>query len=119
MAGIIDGSANNTTVLANNNSESSEVTCICCVKLKLELEKTLSELKSMQKIVELLQEEIKLNTCHQSAGTDANYLHRNGNSTQMVDNEGWTVVRSKHQKTNRNPHQFKIPLLVNRSAMPL
>jgi hypothetical protein len=51
MADHIAGSANNAIVLAAN-SESSEVTCSCCVKLKMELEKTLMELKSMQKVVE-------------------------------------------------------------------
>lgn len=35
----IAGTANNATVLATNNSESSEVTCSCRVILKLELDK--------------------------------------------------------------------------------
>jgi hypothetical protein len=119
MADCIAGSANNATVLATNYSESCEVTCSGCVKLKIELEKTLTELKSMQKFVELLQEEVKLNTYHQTRGTDVNYLQRHEDSTQFGSNGRWTVVRPYHQQMNRNPQQLKIPLLVNHFAMPL
>jgi hypothetical protein len=45
MAEHIAGSANNATVLVINNSESSEVMCMCCDKLKIELKKALIELK--------------------------------------------------------------------------
>jgi hypothetical protein len=119
MVDCIAGSPNNATVSATNNSESCEVTCSGCVKLKIELEKTLTVLKSMQKVVELLQEEVKLNTYHQTRGTDVNYLQQHEDSTQFGGNGRWTVVRPYHQKTNRNPQQFKIPLLLNHSVMPL
>jgi hypothetical protein len=38
------------------------LTCICCAELELELEKSRIEHRSTQKIVELLMEEIELNT---------------------------------------------------------
>jgi hypothetical protein len=117
MVDRIADSANNAAVLATNNSELSEVTC-SCVKLKIELEKTLTELKSTQKVVELLQEEIKLNTYHLTGETDANYLQRNEDSTQLEGNGRWSVIRPKRQKMNRNPQQFKIRLLVNHFVMP-
>jgi hypothetical protein len=92
------GSVNNATVLVNNNSESCEVTCSGCVKLKVELETTL-ELKSMQKVGELLQEEVKLNTYRQTRGTDVNYLQRH-NSTQFGGKGRQTVGRPYRQTTN-------------------
>jgi hypothetical protein len=51
MAEHIAGSAKNATVLVINNSESSEVMCMCCDKLKIELKKALIELKSTQKLL--------------------------------------------------------------------
>jgi hypothetical protein len=41
-------------VFINNSSERSEVTCACCDKFRTELQKTLIEIKSAQKIIELL-----------------------------------------------------------------
>jgi hypothetical protein len=55
----VDG-PNNTIVLITNNNESNEVAHICCARPKIKLENTLTELKSMQKIVKLLQNELKL-----------------------------------------------------------
>jgi hypothetical protein len=49
---------NSASVLVANIDESSEITCICCAELELELEKTRIELRSTQKIVELLREEM-------------------------------------------------------------
>jgi hypothetical protein len=71
------------------------------------------------KIVVLLEEEIKLNTHNHTAGSDVNYLQRNENSTQLEDNGRCSVVRPKRHKRNRDPQQFKIPLLVNRVVVPL
>jgi hypothetical protein len=51
-------SINSATVLVANNGELSEITCICCAELELELERTRTELRSTQKIVKLLREEI-------------------------------------------------------------
>jgi hypothetical protein len=59
------------------------------------------------------------NGYHQTRGTDVNYLQRHKDSTQFGGNGRWTVVRPYRKKTNRNPQQFKIPLLVNHFAMPL
>jgi hypothetical protein len=77
-----------------SNSETSEVTCACWVKFKTELEKTLLELKSAQKIIELLQEEINLSTPNQTVSTDACYLHHNENSTQLE------LKKEKRKKKN-------------------
>jgi hypothetical protein len=48
---------NRSGILFTNNGEQSETTCICCAELELELEWTQIELRSTQKIVELLREE--------------------------------------------------------------
>jgi hypothetical protein len=45
-------------VFASKTSDTSEVKCACCDNLKLELQKTLIELSSAQKIIELVQEEL-------------------------------------------------------------
>jgi hypothetical protein len=58
MADRFAGVVNSSTVLVTNNSEPSVVACICCAELELELEKTRIELRSTQKIVELLREEM-------------------------------------------------------------
>jgi hypothetical protein len=52
-------STSNAAVSVNNNSDSRDIKCTCA-KLESELEKIRTELKSSQKIVELLQEDIKL-----------------------------------------------------------
>jgi hypothetical protein len=51
-------SINSATVLVANNGEPCKITCICCAELELELERTRIELRSTQKIVKLLREEI-------------------------------------------------------------
>jgi hypothetical protein len=58
MAGRLESCINRATVLITNKGEPSETTCICCAELELELERTRIELRSTQKIVELLREEI-------------------------------------------------------------
>jgi hypothetical protein len=52
------GCINSATVLVTNNGEPSEITCISCAELELELERTRIKLRSTQKIVELLPEEM-------------------------------------------------------------
>jgi hypothetical protein len=81
--GLYRGSADDTAVFINNSSETSEVSCACCDKFKIELQKTLIQLRSAQKIIELLQEEINLNTPNRTVSTDACYVHHNENSTQL------------------------------------
>jgi hypothetical protein len=51
-----------TPVFSNNSSERSEVTCTCCDKFRTELQKTLTELKSAQKLLNCYGEEINLHT---------------------------------------------------------
>jgi hypothetical protein len=70
-----------TPIFTNNSSETREVMCACCDKFKVELQKTLIELKLVQKIIELLQEEI--NMPNRTASTDPCNLHHNENSTQL------------------------------------
>jgi hypothetical protein len=56
--------ADDTPVFINNSSETSEVASSCCDKLKIELQKTVTELRWAQKIIELLQEEMNLKHAH-------------------------------------------------------
>jgi hypothetical protein len=81
MADRTVANVDDTSVFTNNSSATRQVMCACCDKFKTELQKTLIELKSAQKIVELLQEEI--NTPNQTLSTDARHLHHNENSTQL------------------------------------
>jgi hypothetical protein len=113
------GGVGNVTVLVDNNRELSEIVCVCCAKLQIELINTRSELESIQRTVELLKEKMELNTSNQIAGSDVNYLQRNECSTQSDDDGRWPVARSKRQKMNRNHQQFKIPSLINRFGTPL
>jgi hypothetical protein len=58
------------------NGELSEITCICCAELELELEKTRIELRSTQKIVELLRVEMStaaLEVKNSTIGGDRKY----------------------------------------------
>jgi hypothetical protein len=58
MADRKDGCCNSTTILVANTGKSSEILCISCAELELELKKTQIELRSTEKIVELLQDEL-------------------------------------------------------------
>jgi ATP phosphoribosyltransferase len=104
------GNADDTPVFINSSSERSEVTCACCDKFKTELQKTLTELKSAQAIIELLQEEI--NMPNQTVSTDTRHLHHNENSTQLELKKGnWVHVPSLRQKRDSKPQvQYTLPV---------
>jgi hypothetical protein len=112
MADRTVGNADDTPVFINNSSEWSEVTCACCDKFKTELQKTLIELKSAQKIIELLQEEINSNTLNLTVSTDAHCLHHKENSTQLkLKNENWVHVPSLCQKRDSKLQvQYTLPI---------
>jgi hypothetical protein len=57
MVDCVDGECNSTAALATNN-KLSEITCIGCAELELELTRTHIELRSTIKIIELLREEM-------------------------------------------------------------
>jgi hypothetical protein len=61
MADCIRDGINSAAALADRYDEPSEITCICCAELELELEKTRTELRSGQKIFELQWED---NLCY-------------------------------------------------------
>jgi hypothetical protein len=107
MANCTVVSADVTPVFINNNSERSEVICACCDKLRTELQKTLTELKSAQKIIELL-----LQMPNRTVSTGAHYLHHNENSTQLEPTKGnWLHVPSSHQKRDSKPEvQYTLPI---------
>jgi hypothetical protein len=67
-------------VYSNNSSKTSKVTCACCDKFKIEPQKTVTELRSAQKISKLLQEKI-------NAQLDRKYtrmlVHHNKNYTEL------------------------------------
>jgi hypothetical protein len=69
MADHTVGNADDSPVFINNSSEASEATCACCDKFETELQKTLTEFRSAQKL-ELLQEEIYLNIPNRTVSTD-------------------------------------------------
>jgi hypothetical protein len=77
------------------------------------------ELKSSQKIVELLQEDIKLISHNLTSQSDGSYTQPEEHSTKLENNEGWSVARTKRQKENLNPHQYKIQFLLNRFMTPV
>jgi hypothetical protein len=52
------GHIGSATISVASSGEPSKITCICCAELELALERTQTELRSTQKIVELLREEI-------------------------------------------------------------
>jgi hypothetical protein len=107
MAERVAGIASSSSVLVTNNCESREIACIYCAERELELVKTQIELRSTQKIVELLREEIELSIHNLSSQLDVNYQLQNEYCSQLKDNGKWSVIRSKRQKTIRNPQQCK------------
>ena len=73
MAERVVGGSSSSSISANNNCESSEKACISCAELELELVKTQMELRSTQKIVDLLREEIEFKSHNLSTQSDRNY----------------------------------------------
>jgi hypothetical protein len=114
MAAGCSSSRNNAQAEVINNSGFRDEACTHCAKLEVELEKIRLELKSTQKIIELLQEDTRLNM---SVRSNVNHLYREEHSMLREDNKGWTTVGPKNHKTKRSPQQYKIPLLVNRFVM--
>jgi hypothetical protein len=116
MADRTASNVDDASVFVSNTSETSEITCACCDKLKIELQKTLEELKSAQKIVELLQEEVNLKT--PTRIVDACNLHHTENSTQSErKNRNWVHVpssRRKREKKSEEIYTQPIPTIVNR-----
>jgi hypothetical protein len=86
-----------------------QVTCAWCDQFKIEL-------KSAQKIIELLQEEI--NMPNGTVSTDAHHLHHNENSTQLELKKGnWVHVPSSRWKRDSTPqiqYTLPIPTVANR-----
>jgi hypothetical protein len=110
--------ADDTPVFINNSSEISEVTCACYNTRKIELQKTLIDLRSAHNIIELLQEEINLNMPNRTVSTDVCYWHHNKNSTQLELKKGnWVHVLSSCQKRDSKPkvnYTLPIPTIANR-----
>jgi len=84
-------------------TERSEVRCVCCDELKLELTRTLSELKSALEIIKILQEDnsTKWIGCGWQSVVESK-TNQNDNWTQNNENEGkWTVVESYRHRNSR------------------
>jgi hypothetical protein len=71
--GRADVGVEGTPVFINNISKRSDVTCACCDKFKIDLNRT----QISTKIIELLEE--KMNTPNGTVSTDACYLYHNEN----------------------------------------
>jgi hypothetical protein len=76
---------------SNNNSDNKCDNCEGCVELKSQLQEALSELKSVQLIIKLLQE--KCNKKEEIKPNDVNNLTNRDNTSEMISN-GWHSVSS-------------------------
>jgi hypothetical protein len=96
--------------------------CLCCVKLKAELQRVVSELKSVVEIKKGLKEDQEqlsrsVDSIECRSVNILNTVCKAGsNAVCLID---WkTVSQHKiHAKINKNPHQFKIPGVVNSFAV--
>jgi hypothetical protein len=84
--------------------EWSEVSCKCCDELKLELTKTLLELKSVLEIIKILQEDDNTKwTGYNRNSVDESKPNQNDFLMQNSEMEGeWTVVNSNTYKTQED-----------------
>ena len=88
-------------------TERSEISCMCCDELKLELERTLLELKSALEIIKILQEdESAKRTEFVEESLEGSKLKSNQNDSivQNSEMEGeWTVVETYRHWNSRRP----------------
>jgi hypothetical protein len=91
MAEGTHGASNSAVNLNTNNEEKSKITCICCAELELELEKTRTELRSAQKIVEILREEMF---------NDA--VSKDNDNTNPDQNFETVIDKYRHKKSRNN-----------------
>jgi proline dehydrogenase len=106
MVNIADGRTyenSRSATLAVNSDELSTVTCIGCAELELELKRTQTELKSTDKIVKLLREEIKLmaedNVCRAlSANASSSEVRRPSGLHQLND----VLNKDNHTQKDRS-----------------
>ena len=86
-------------------TERSEISCTCCDELKLELERTLLELKSALEIIKILQEDDSAKrTGHDRGSVEGTKSNSNDLIVQNSEMEGeWTVVESYRHRNSRRP----------------
>ena len=86
-------------------TERSEISCMCCDELKLELERTLLELKSALEIIKILQEGDSAKwTEHDGDSIEGSKLNQNDSIVQNREMEGeWTVVEPYRHWNSRKP----------------
>jgi hypothetical protein len=105
-------------VYGRNSSEISETECACCDNIKLELQRTLTELISAQRIIEMLQEELDLVAPTRTVSKDACNLHHEGNFLQTeFKMRDWIHVPASRRTRNGKPkvnNAQPIPTIVNR-----
>jgi hypothetical protein len=105
------GGINTAAVLVANNGEPSEIACICCTELELELEKTRIELRSTQKIVELLREEMSntaLEVKNSTIGGDRKIMEV---TTPLMD--GYTWLQEQRNRHSDITEEAKVKFIVN------
>jgi hypothetical protein len=82
--------------ISQKEQEESELGCECCIKLKLELSETVSELKSAKKIVRILKEDLDMaNSSEHNASTPTN-LHRQKDQTYFqTKSSNWNKIPAR------------------------
>jgi hypothetical protein len=104
------GGINTATVLVANNGEPIKIMCICCAELELELQKTQIELRSTQKIVELLWEEMSSATLQVRNSTIGGDRKDSGSDCPL---DGYTWLQKQRKWHSDITVEAKVKFKVN------
>jgi hypothetical protein len=97
--------------------------CPCCAKLKNELERVDSELKSVVEIVKILKEDqhhLSLRVDHIECTTEKKANTETNANSNVLRSTDWKMVSCSKRHANIDtvlPQKFKIPTVVNRYAI--
>jgi hypothetical protein len=125
MAVVVSSSETKSPSISDLIIINSYFKCICCQHLQQELETALLELKTVKKIIELLQEETNStapSTTANTHGRNATYDSRARNSDLEKNTSGnWRKVSYTRRKYNKQPDARRrkpILTIVNRFMLP-
>jgi hypothetical protein len=105
-------------IFKENSPESCEVMCQCCIKLKLDLQEAILELKSTREIIKILQDELDTTRTMEHTCPDTRSMHNEKEtilSTSYSNN--WIQVPVNQYKKLQNVEENVtnlFPIAVNR-----
>ncbi|PNF38959.1 hypothetical protein B7P43_G06603, partial [Cryptotermes secundus] len=123
MASVKSVESNGAKKKVGNFRDNVNLTCLCCVELRDELQRVRCELKSVMEIMKVLKEDQEQFSCRVDSVIPKPANKINSTSTTSCDafySSDWNIVPhgKSHPKIDTiTPQQFKIPIVVNRYVM--